>query len=582
MKRLKLSNYEQKQQQRLDLSTVKTTPQQQETKAFYPTDKEFTDPLKYIQQIKNQAEMDGICKIVPPSGWKPGFALDTTAFQFETRLQHLNMMSAASRLTNNYCEQLAKYHCSMGNDIQKIPQLEGGPINFYALHTVIKRKGGFEALEDWDPVCEYLELAPNKRNASRLKQVYEKYILPFENFQNTFVSVLGKRKSNDCHQCHKTVTNGIHCADCEQIYHIQCTRYGQMLEEWYCDDCILKTPDEYEFEDGPVYGLKDFQAECEKFKNRFFRKSQVSEQECEEAFWDLLDSPFEDVQVEYGADLHTSEHGSGFPDKKKTPDAPYADHPWNLNNIARLPGSLLSQINKEIPGMTVPWIYIGSCFSTFCWHAEDHFTYSINYHHFGETKTWYGIPAADAEKFDRLMQKECPELFKKSPDLLFHITTMLDPALLRENGIRVVKIHQRPREFVVTFPRAYHAGFNQGFNCAEAVNFALPDWLPFGSLCCSLYTQHKKLPVFCHEELIMSLCQAPKISHCSWLYDQISDLIARETKQRESLMVKFPDLQPVYTQSESVQCSYCHCYCYISWLEDDDVYCLSCLVCHLI
>ena len=33
---------------------------------------------------------------------------------------------------------------------------------------------------------------------------------------------------------------------------------------------------------------------------------------------------------------------------------------------------------------------------------------------------------------------------------------------------------------MITFPYAYHAGFNLGYNCAESTNFALTSWINFG------------------------------------------------------------------------------------------------------
>lgn len=70
---------------------------------------------------------------------------------------------------------------------------------------------------------------------------------------------------------------------------------------------------------------------------------------------------------------------------------PYALSPWNLNNLPHLGGeyaSMLRVIEGKVPGVTVPWVYVGMLFSSFCWHVEDHQFYSINYHHWGAPKRW--------------------------------------------------------------------------------------------------------------------------------------------------------------------------------------------------
>jgi hypothetical protein len=41
----------------------------------------------------------------------------------------------------------------------------------------------------------------------------------------------------------------------------------------------------------------------------------------------------------------------------------------------------------------------------------------------------------------------------------------------------MTKMIHNPGEFMISRCAGYHAGFNFGFNIAEAVNFALPDWL---------------------------------------------------------------------------------------------------------
>ena len=82
--------------------------------------------------------------------------------------------------------------------------------------------------------------------------------------------------------------------------------------------------------------------------------------------------------------------------------------------------------------------------------------------HWGETKTWYSVPGSDAEKFEAAIKKEAPDLFEAQPDLLFQLVTLMNPQRVKEAGVDVYGCNQRAGEFVVTFPKAYHAGFNHG------------------------------------------------------------------------------------------------------------------------
>jgi histone demethylase JARID1 len=62
-----------------------------------------------------------------------------------------------------------------------------------------------------------------------------------------------------------------------------------------------------------------------------------------------------------------------------------------------------------------------------------------------------------------------------------------------------------PGEFVVTFPCAYHGGFNTGLNCAEAVNFAPSDWLRYGSQAVERFQSFRKQPVLSHSWLLLKV-----------------------------------------------------------------------------
>ena len=193
---------------------------------------------------------------------------------------------------------------------------------------------------------------------------------------------------------------------------------------------------------------------------------------------------------------------------RRRSDSPYASDPWNLSNLPRLAGehaSMLRVVEGHIPGVTVPWMYVGMMFSSFCWHVEDHAFYSINYHHWGAPKKWYGVPGVAAGLFEAAFRAALPDQVAIQPDLLFQLVAMLSPRVLQAYGVPVHSATQEAGQFVVTFPNAYHAGFNLGTNCGEAVNFAPADWARFAAAGVARYRLYRRPCVIAQEEMLLKV-----------------------------------------------------------------------------
>merc|ERR1719410_2557900 len=391
------------------------------------------------------------------------------------------------------------------------------------------------------------------------------------------------------------------CDGCDDSYHTFCLMppLAEIPQgDWRCPKCILaevsKPMEAFGFEQAQKeYTLQSFGEMADQFKTDYFNMPLhlIPMSLVEREYWRILENIDEDVMVEYGADLHSMDHGSGFPTLSSKHlnqvDLAYAESEWNLNNLPVVPNSILKHIDIDISGMKVPWLYVGMCFSTFCWHVEDHWTPSINYLHWGEPKTWYGIPSKYAEKAEEVMRQSAKELFAGQPDLLHHIVTTMNPNVLQAHGIPVFRIDQRPGEFIITFPRAYHAGFNQGYNLAEAVNFAPPDWLELGRSCVEHYSMMRRFCVFCHDELVCKMATHPEtltLQAAACCYQDMLTMVETEKKHRRALLeggVKEAEREAFELLPEDErQCAICKTTCFMSALttingkDDLEIVCL--------
>lgn len=61
---------------------------------------------------------------------------------------------------------------------------------------------------------------------------------------------------------------------------------------------------------------------------------------------------------------------------------------WNIGHLNTLLDMVEQECGIVIEGVNTPYLYFGMWKTTFAWHTEDMDLYSINYLHFGQSKSW--------------------------------------------------------------------------------------------------------------------------------------------------------------------------------------------------
>ncbi|XP_013863535.1 lysine-specific demethylase 4A isoform X2 [Austrofundulus limnaeus] len=153
---------------------------------------------------------------------------------------------------------------------------------------------------------------------------------------------------------------------------------------------------------------------------------------------------------------------------------------WNFSHLNTILDTVESESGIKIKGVNRPNLYFGMWKSAFAWHTEDMDLYRINYLHYGEPKSWYVVPPEHGKRLERLARGFFPGNAQSCEVFLRHKMTLISPPILKKYGVQFQKVTQEVGQFIVTFPFAYHAGFNHGFNCAEATNFATQRWIDYG------------------------------------------------------------------------------------------------------
>ncbi|XP_053995010.1 protein Jumonji [Hylaeus volcanicus] len=556
-----------------------------EAPTFHPTEKDFQDPLEYIDKIRPIAEKFGICRVVPPPNFKPECKVSDD-MRFTAYNQYVHRM--LHRWGPNVKEMMAikKYLATQSITLTHPPWIGGMEVDLPHLYQTVQSLGGLKEViekKKWQKVADGMKIPKSAQDrVTKLDDIYCKYLLPYDTLSpdergklfDEVESEWMKRESRALQRQNAPANDNEEDEEDDSSDEIE--------------ECIVK---------GRNMPLNAFYRIARNTQRMWFGENQrsgneiegASADEVENAFWKHVAERKRHVCV-HAASIDSSGRGFGFSVAK---NSPFARHPWNLKVLTNNAGSVLRALGP-LMGVTVPTLHVGMLFSACCWYRDPHGLPWIEYLHTGAKKIWYGIPDEHNNNFREALSKMVPRYCKNKTIWLPSDTAMVPPELLVSNGVSLCQTVQEPGQYIIVFPKAFTSSICTGYVVSESVYFAQPSWLETAEQVFKDIQDSCEPSIFSFERLLFNIINDSR-SHVEVMKQILPSVIKiREKeinyrKQLESVgltnteRLPLPDSgkrkkgKKVKEDDGDFECETCRANLFVSLVnnsQDDSVYCL--------
>ncbi|XP_071958106.1 protein Jumonji-like [Antedon mediterranea] len=523
---------------------------------LYPNQGSWSDPIAYVTAMSEDLDKCGICKVVPPKGWKTDCKLKED-MRFNTEVQYVNRLYHRWNLESRQLACIKRHLKEQGNGMGQPPQVGGCEVDLVRLSQILSEHEGMksENISKWNKIADILRIPKTVQGrVNKLYKIYCQYLVSFHTLTSEEKLKLNTALEKERTKAHKL---GI---------------FNSVDEE----NCIK----------GRCVSLHQFCKSAYNTQQMHF-KHEPTPTEVEKEYWQAVTEGSQHISVKK-AILSTTLSGR---------------HSWHVTNICTNELNLLHCLGNK-HSINIPLTKISMLYSTDTWQCNQHALATIDYLHTGAPKIWYCVPASHHEQAKQVIKNEFPQQITSilHPLNNANFKCMVPISSFLKAGIPVYRLVQEAGQFVVTWPGMAIATVSCGYNVAEVVGFATASWLGRGQSAFSIFQDLKESCQFSFEHLLTLVTAQSNLHGNTYLMDQVlaflMDIRDREVILRRDLAdrgmktaIRFVDqesparirdkrskqVSAVETGDENI-CCVCKCPCYLSMVvqeKESRIFCLS-------